>query len=352
MTGFEIPTLRTQRLVLRAFRADDLPAYAAMLGDPSVARFLGTGKPRDEAESWEAMARALGQWAMRGHGLFAVEHQGVLVGHAGVLSPPAWPCPEIAYAIAPAAQRRGFATEAARAVRDWAGAALGLSGLASFIRPENEAAIAVARGLGAAREADTTIMGIKAQVWRHAPPAAPAPVVAGVTRVAIPELRTARLVLRGFRGADYEPVCAIHADAETMRFLGDGRPRDPALTWAQLCMWTGAHALGRGGWFAVTRAADGAVVGRCGVNAQPGWPEPELAYTIARACWGQGYAQEAAEAVRDWAWREGGHASLASLVKVGNDASANVARKLGARLSGTFEFEGKPTQRWEYPRPA
>ena len=56
--------------------------------------------------------------------------------------------------------------------------------------------------------------------------------------------------------------------------------------------------------------------------------------------------------MRDWAWREGGHATLASLVKVGNDASASVARRLGARLAGTFEFEGKPTQRWEYPRPA
>jgi RimJ/RimL family protein N-acetyltransferase len=351
MDGFEIPTLRTPRLTLRAFRADDMHAYAAMLGDPAVARFLGTGKPRDAAESWEAAARGLGQWALRGHGLFAVAHDGAIIGHAGILSPPAWPHPELAYAIAPAWQRRGFATEAAQAVRAWAAAALGMRDLVSFIRPENTPSAAVARGLGARHEADIELMGIAAQVWRHGPPPDAAPPSEAPTRIAIPVLETGRLVLRGFRGADYAPVCAIHADAETMRHLGDGKPRDPALTWAQLCMWTGAHALGRGGWFAVTRAADGAVVGRCGVNAQPGWPEPELAYTIARACWGQGYAQEAAAAVRDWAWREGGHASLASLVKVGNDASANVARKLGARLSGTFEFEGKPTQRWEYPRP-
>ena len=106
MSGFEIPTLRGPRLVLRAFRADDMPAYAAMLGDPAVAQFLGVGKPRDPAESWEAAARALGQWAMRGYGLFAVEHDGALVGHAGLLFPPAWPHVELAYAIAPAAQRR------------------------------------------------------------------------------------------------------------------------------------------------------------------------------------------------------------------------------------------------------
>jgi RimJ/RimL family protein N-acetyltransferase len=144
MSGFEIPTLRSPRLVLRAFRADDMPAYAAMLGDPAVAQFLGAGKPRDPAESWEAAARALGQWAMRGYGLFAVEHDGALVGHAGLLFPPAWPHVELAYAIAPAAQRRGFATEAAQTVRAWAAEALGLGDLVSFIRPANAPSIAVA----------------------------------------------------------------------------------------------------------------------------------------------------------------------------------------------------------------
>lgn len=352
MDGFEIPTLRTARLTLRAFRADDMQAYAAMLGDPAVARFLGTGKPRDAAESWEAAARGLGQWALRGHGLFAVEHAGVLVGHAGVLSPPAWPHPELAYAIAPAWQRRGFATEAAQAVRAWAAAALGMRDLVSFIRPENTPSAAVARRLGARHEADIVLMGIAAQLWRHGPPPDAAPRAEAPARIAIPVLETERLVLRGFRGADYAPVCEIHADAETMRHLGDGKPRDPALTWAQMCMWTGAHGLRRGGWFAITRRADGAVIGRSGVNAQPGWPEPELAYTLGRAHWGQGYAGEAAAAVRDWAWRDAGLGSLVSLIKAGNDASSRVAARLGARMTGTMTFEGKPTERWEYPAPA
>jgi RimJ/RimL family protein N-acetyltransferase len=329
-----------------------MPAYAAMLGDPAVARFLGTGKPRDAAESWEAAARALGQWALRGFGLFAVEHDGALIGHVGILAPPSWPHPELAYAIAPAAQGRGFATEAAQAVRGWAAAALGMRDLVSFIRPTNAPSIAVARRLGARLEADIELMGIAAQVWRHGPPPEAAPDAGGARRIHIPVLETPRLVLRGFRGEDYEPICAIHADAETMRHLGDGRPRDPALTWAQLCMWTGAHGLGRGGWFAIVRRADGAVIGRSGVNAQPGWPQPELAYTLGRAHWGQGLASEAAAAVRDWAWRSGGFASLSSLIKVGNDASARVAAKLGARLTGTMDFEGKPTAIWDYPPPS
>lgn len=353
MIAFTIPTLRTARLTLRAFRPEDHRPYAAMLAEPSVARFLGTGEPRTPEESWNVMARALGQWAFRGYGLFAVEHAGEIVGHAGVLHLSSWPEPELAYTIAPAAQRRGFATEAARAVRSWAAVALGRRDLVSYIRPTNAASIAVARRLGARQAPDIELLGTQAQVWRHgAHDSDPAPVVLASTKIEVPVLKTPRLRLRRFELADFEPICAIHADPESMRYLGDGKPRDAALTWAQMTGWTGMHAMRRGGWFAITRREDGAVIGRTGINAQPAWPEPELAYTLARDQWGKGYAFEAARAVRDWAWRTLAPPTLVSMVKVGNAASANVARKLGARLTGTQEFEGRPTERWEHPRPA
>jgi RimJ/RimL family protein N-acetyltransferase len=41
MTTSKIPTLTTDRLRLRAFRADDLDAYAAMRANPEVIRYLG-----------------------------------------------------------------------------------------------------------------------------------------------------------------------------------------------------------------------------------------------------------------------------------------------------------------------
>lgn len=352
MSSFAIPTLRTARLTLRAFSGDDLPPWARMLGDPAVARSLGTTQPLGEAESWEAIARALGQWALRGYGLFAIEHAGALIGHAGVHHPPSWPEPELVCAIAPAARRRGFATEAANAVRAWVASAHPLGDLVSFILPSNAAAIAMARGLGAHQAPEIELLGIQAQVWRHGAPPPPLPAMDAPTIVDVPVLETPRLRLRRFEFTDYAGICAIHADAETMRYLGNGRTRDAALTWAQMCMWTGAHALRRGGYFAITRRSDGALLGRCGVNAQPAWPEPELAYTLARAHWGQGIAAEAAGALRDWAWRTLSPSALVSLVKVGNHASGRVAASLGARLTGTLVFEGKPTERWEYPRPA
>lgn len=352
MTRFAIPTLRTARLTLRAFGPDDYRVYAAMLADPAVARFLGTGEPRSPEESWNVMARALGQWAFRGYGLFAVEHAGALVGHAGVVHPPDWPEPELAYTIAPAAQGRGFATEAAMAVRAWAATALNLRDLVSYIRPTNAASIALAHRLGARQEPDIGLLGIQAQVWRHAAAESdPAPSVHAGTAIDVPVLETPRLRLRRFELADYAPICAIHADPEAMLYLGDGKPRDASLTWAQMTAWTGMHAMRRGGWFAITRREDGAVIGRTGINAQPAWPEPELAYTLAREHWGKGYAFEAASAVRDWAWRTLAPGTLVSMVKVGNAGSANVARKLGARLTGILEFEGRPTERWAHRSP-
>jgi len=44
MTTFSIPTLTTARLWLRAFRAGDLDAYAAMQDDPEVMRCLLPGR--------------------------------------------------------------------------------------------------------------------------------------------------------------------------------------------------------------------------------------------------------------------------------------------------------------------
>ena len=56
MTTFEIPTLATDRLRLRAFRAGDVDAYAAMQANPDVMRYLVTGRTSTRAEVWRTMA--------------------------------------------------------------------------------------------------------------------------------------------------------------------------------------------------------------------------------------------------------------------------------------------------------
>jgi len=165
-TTFEIPTLHTDRLMLRAFRATDLEAVAAMQANPEVRRFLG-GNLLSRAESWSLMERVLGQWALRGYGMFAVEVEGRCAGWAGVLHPLEWPEPELAYSLDQPFWGRGIATEAVRAARAWAFARLDVTRLASFIMPENARSARVAQKLGAVRDGTTTIRGFAVDWWVH-----------------------------------------------------------------------------------------------------------------------------------------------------------------------------------------
>ena len=167
---FEIPTLRTERLVLRAFRADDLDAFALMGANAEVRRFLGAGKLLSRTESWGLMERVLGQWALRGYGLFAVETEGRCAGWAGVLHPLEWPEPELAYSLDQPFWGHGIAGEAARAARDWGFARHGFSRLASFIMPDNARSIRVAEKLGAVREGTVELRGFHAEWWVHRSP--------------------------------------------------------------------------------------------------------------------------------------------------------------------------------------
>jgi RimJ/RimL family protein N-acetyltransferase len=166
---FEIPTLRTDRLTLRAFRGADLDPLAAMNADPEVRRWLG-GKLLTRAESWAVMETALGQWSLRGYGLFAVERNGQFAGRIGILHPLDWSEPEIAWGLAAGFWGQGVATEAAAAVRDWAFQRFGFRHLASFILAENTRSRRVAERLGAVREGTVEIRGLVADRWVHPRP--------------------------------------------------------------------------------------------------------------------------------------------------------------------------------------
>ena len=121
MATFEIPTVTTARLRLRAFRASDLEAYAAMQANPEVMRHMVMGRTSTSGEVWRTMLMSLGSWALRGYGMWACEKldDEVFVGSVGIFHPLDWPEPEIAYSFDQPYWGHGFATEAAKAARDW-----------------------------------------------------------------------------------------------------------------------------------------------------------------------------------------------------------------------------------------
>ena len=164
-----IPSLTTQRLRLRPFREADHAPYAAMCADAEVMRHIGAGGPVDGDVAWRQMALFLGAWALRGHGMWALEERDSkrLIGRVGFLDPPGWPGCELGWLLARDAWGRGYAFEAARAARDYGRDALGLGDLISLIRPDNTRSIALAQRLGAAAGETIEFMGQACLVYRH-----------------------------------------------------------------------------------------------------------------------------------------------------------------------------------------
>ena len=117
------PVLRTERLVMREWRAADAAPYAALNADPEVMRhFPSTLTAQQSDEMIERMTRS---WAERGFGLWAVEVavSGQFIGFVGLAAPtwemPFTPCVEVGWRLARSAWGNGFATEAGRAAVAW-----------------------------------------------------------------------------------------------------------------------------------------------------------------------------------------------------------------------------------------
>jgi len=161
--------LATARLELRMFREDDLDAYADMCADAEVMRFIGAGGPVGADVAWRQMALFLGEWALHGYGMWAVEERasGRLIGRVGFLNPPGWPACELGWLLARDAWGRGLAFEAAQAALAHGREHLGIGELVSLIRPDNVRSIALARRLGATLERTIDFMAAATLQYVH-----------------------------------------------------------------------------------------------------------------------------------------------------------------------------------------
>lgn len=143
-----IPTLITDRLILRPPGATDFPAYLDFYADAVASAFYGG--PLDATQAWRRLAQDIGHWALRGHGMWAVVDRttGVNYGGCGIVQPHGWPRHELSWWILPTARRRGFAEEASRAAIRWAVLTRGWRAVETHMKDENAAARALAIKLG------------------------------------------------------------------------------------------------------------------------------------------------------------------------------------------------------------
>ena len=157
-------------------------------------------------------------------------------------------------------------------------------------------------------------------------------------------LETERLILRHLLPEDLDDLFALYGDPEIRRYFPEGT-LTYAETKAELEWFLNGHPdhpeLGL--WATILKESD-RFIGRCGLLP---WtleqrPEVEVAYLLAKEYWGQGLATEAALGIVQYAVERLNLSRLVCLVTPGNEASANVARKVGMTLEKEMVDEQGP----------
>jgi RimJ/RimL family protein N-acetyltransferase len=155
-------------------------------------------------------------------------------------------------------------------------------------------------------------------------------------------LITERLLVRHFHILDSEPMHRLFGDPEVMRFGEGAQPREWVDVWLRTCLERYYRTWGFGP-YAVVEKQSHDVIGYCGLFFFPdinGKPEVEIGYRLIRLAWGQGYATEAALAVRDFAFYTLGIKRLIAIIDPSNTASIRVAEKIGMHYEDEVMLEG------------
>jgi RimJ/RimL family protein N-acetyltransferase len=130
------PEIRTERLLLRRWRAADKPVFAEMNRDPRVMEFFASALTAEESDAM--VNRIEAAFDGNGFGLWAVEAvgPGTFLGFVGLSVPqfdaPFMPAVEVGWRLAADAWGHGYATEAASASLAFGFETAGLDEIVSF----------------------------------------------------------------------------------------------------------------------------------------------------------------------------------------------------------------------------
>ena len=158
-----IKPIETVRLLLRELTEGDFAALFRILGDPVVMEHYD--EVADEAETRRWLEGIRKGYERDGHSFYAVDlpDEGEMIGICGLLAQPfeGEVYQEIGYLLANRWWGRGYATEAARAVRDTGFDRFGYDHLISVIEPANGPSVKVAERIGMRLEQIATFQDVK-----------------------------------------------------------------------------------------------------------------------------------------------------------------------------------------------
>jgi len=142
--------LETKRLLLREMSPDDFQAMFQVLGDPQTMWHYPYTPDGQHVRDW--IERNINRYMKDGFGLWAVclKETGELIGDCGLTlqNINGEILPEIGYHIRRDCHRKGYASEAARGVRDWVFQNTDYQAVYSYCRYTNLPSIKTAESIG------------------------------------------------------------------------------------------------------------------------------------------------------------------------------------------------------------
>lgn len=118
------------------------------------------------------------------------------------------------------------------------------------------------------------------------------------------------------------------------RLLAQGETISKEQAWFGFLAGIGHWQWHGFGFFTLVARGEALPIGRVGLLKHSNWPEVELAWHLFEGAEGKGYATEAGQAVRRWAYQTHGFNRLVSYIDCENLRSQAVAKRLGAYTDG------------------
>jgi RimJ/RimL family protein N-acetyltransferase len=147
-TTITVPTVVTDRMVLRCWQASDVDPYTAMNADPETMKYLdGTF---DRAGTERLVTHLVGMWVILGHGMWAIEDRetGEFLGRGGTYYASGWPGVEVAVSVRRDRWGQGLGTEVVRAALSFGFATLDIDEMVTVTHRANAGMNGIARKLG------------------------------------------------------------------------------------------------------------------------------------------------------------------------------------------------------------
>lgn len=156
-------------------------------------------------------------------------------------------------------------------------------------------------------------------------------------------IETERLLVRPFRpGPDSSAMVDVYCDPDVMRFIPGGALAGEEAVRAELERYAGAQVEHGFSSWAVVERRTGRLVGDVGFGIFKPTGDVELGYSLARDCWGRGYATEAARACLAAASTHLDARRIVAVVDVENEASLRVLERIGMTRIEAIEAHGRP----------